>query len=112
MTGLKRKAARTAQRVGILTIGTLLCVVGVGFLTVAAWITLSLMVSVQMTALIIGAAYSGVGLLLIGITISSETPKQNGPTYSAAEQTDAPPIVQAFLHGLQAGAKAGQRYPH
>jgi hypothetical protein len=102
MFGIRKKIARTAKRAGLLTGGLLLCCVGTGFLTVSAWLGLVSLVGAQLTATIIAGAYLGVGFILIGIasrkTVETETiPQPNQP--------DTPPIVQAFMYGLQAGSK-------
>ncbi|MEJ6403694.1 hypothetical protein [Yoonia sp. 2307UL14-13] len=81
------------------------------FLTVAAWFALSALLGAEMTALCIGAAYLGAGLILIGTT-----GRGDGVDASYSEQRtaprqdpDQPPVMQAFMYGLHAGTQANQR---
>ncbi len=110
MFGIEKKVTRTAKRAGLYTGGLLLCSVGVAFMTAAAWIALATALDAQIAAIVIGCAYLGVGLVIFGVAASS--PSQEQPKAPHAEQpkapSDAPPIVQAFMYGLQAGAEANQ----
>lgn len=105
MFGIQQKMAQTAKRAGFLSGGLLLCAVGVGFLTVSVWLGLVPFVGAPLTAAIIAGGYLGVGLILIGVGAGFGHPTNQ---QSAAEppKADGPPIVQAFLHGLQAGSNA------
>lgn len=104
---IKQKAAQTAKRAGLLSAGLLLCVVAVGFLTLAAWFQLVLYVTLTQAALILAAIYAtfGVTFIVVGKSAPDEalTPAEH-PTSPPASQ--APPLVQAFLHGLEAGSRA------
>ncbi|WP_342076973.1 phage holin family protein [Yoonia sp. SS1-5] len=107
MFGIRKKAAKTAKRAGLLTGGLLLCTVGAGFLTLAGWLALVPIVSMQMTATIIAAIYLGIGLIMIGIGVRSETAADQ-PVHQPQAAADGPPILQAFMYGLQAGAQSDQ----
>ncbi|MEO1563432.1 MAG: phage holin family protein [Pseudomonadota bacterium] len=113
LTGIKQSAASAARKAGLFTGGLLCMAVGAGFLTVAAWILLTLAHGAMIAALVIGAAYFGLGLVLLGIAAtraSSHSEAAPAVARPHAQQTiDAPPLMQAFLHGLQAGANAQQR---
>lgn len=111
MFGIRKKAANTAKRAGFLTGGLLLCCVGAAFLTLAGWLTLVPLVGMQTTATIVAATYLGIGLILIGIGARSGS--DNEATKGLHDQpaqtpTSGPPIIQAFMYGLEAGARSDQ----
>ncbi|MCR9127167.1 MAG: phage holin family protein [Rhodobacteraceae bacterium] len=116
---LKTEAARTARRAGLAG-GGLLCVgAGAAFLTGAAWLLLDQLAGALVAATVIGAAYLGAGLILIGLASVRTAPSthpheaRNRPPEPRSGTTppDAPPLMQAFLFGLQAGANADRRRP-
>lgn len=102
-------AARTARKAALGLGAGIFMVVGVGFLTVAAWMLISALLSPLHAATIIGATFLGVGLILVGFAASktSDTvapePKQ-GPSRPAEEML--PQMVAAFMSGIQAGRQA------
>lgn len=109
-SSVERKAKQAARSAALLSAGGLCLTVGAGFLTVGAWIFL-VSVSDNLTAAIaIGAIYSGLGLVLIGVA-SSKGDSNGTITGQHQHQSDpqSPPLVQAFLHGMQAGADAKRR---
>lgn len=111
MFGIKAKVANTAKRAGLLSGGLLFCMVGLGFLTVAGWFALLPILGAQTTALVIAGAYFGIGLIMIGI--GSQSSDHDTKQYAVhpddqPQQSDAPPMMQAFLYGMQAGSKANQ----
>jgi hypothetical protein len=109
MFAIEQKVANTAKRAGLLSGGLLFCLVGAGFLTVAGWLALTPIIGAKLTALVIAGVYLGFGCIMIGLGTKSvgQDPVQTGkrPEADAA----APPIVQAFMFGLQAGSQAEQR---
>lgn len=107
MFGIEKKVAHTAKRAGLLSGGLLLCAIGAGFLTVAGWFALYPLVGVQNTALIFAGVYVGLGLILIGAGAhrSSSAAHQSQPQ-AHAQSGSAPAVVEAFMYGLQAGARA------
>ncbi|MGC1495678.1 MAG: phage holin family protein [Sulfitobacter sp.] len=106
MFSLKQKAAQTAKRAGLMTVGILLCAIGAGFCTAAAWLQLSVTFSATKTALIIAAIYVGIGLVLIAAGRSPSKNVEPTGAFTTETKSDAPPLMQAFLHGMQAGAHA------
>ncbi|MEW9918006.1 hypothetical protein AB2B41_00185 [Marimonas sp. MJW-29] len=102
-------AARTARKAA-LGLGAVLCLtVGIAFLTVAAWLFITSVTTALNAALIIGGAYSGVGLILIGVMSakgSAEPEGRSNASQTAAEDDIGPKIVEAFMTGLRAGQKA------
>ena len=110
MFGIEQKVAKTAKRAGLLSGGLLLCAVGTGFLTVAGWLALVPLVGVQLTAAIVAGVYLGAGFILLGLGAKDAEPEAPlKATSETVETAAAPPIVQAFMYGLQAGAHAEQR---
>ncbi len=110
---LKSKAADTAKRAGLLTGGLLATAVGVAFLTAAAWIYLASVADALTAALVIGAAFVGLGLVLVGVASSGKSHASAHEQQTQFAQTnqhhaEQPPLMQAFLHGMQAGVSATQ----
>jgi hypothetical protein len=96
-----------------MTGGLLFCLIGTAFLTIAGWLALLPLVGVQLTAVIFAGLYLGVGLILIGVSTGSH--EEPEPHAATATHGDGPPILQAFMYGLQAGAQAdhnGRRQPN
>lgn len=106
MFGIREKAANTAKRAGLLTGGVIFCAVGTAFLTVAGWLALVPIVGMQVTAVIIAAIYLGVGFILIGVGSRSHHSIEHHAPTPPPKTPEGPPIVQAFMYGLQAGARA------
>ena len=104
-------AARTARKTAI-GLGAVICIgVGAGFLTVAAWLFITSVTTALNAALIIGGAYSGVGLILIGVLSSNSQPKtETRQTHQASSSQSpddiGPKIVEAFMTGLKAGQRS------
>ncbi len=109
MFGIEEKVANTAKRAGFLSGGLLLCSVGGGFLTVAAWLALVPTVGAQLTATIIAGVYLGLGFILLGLSAKGSDQKADQTPKQTDADVAAPPIVQAFMYGLQAGAQAEQK---
>ena len=118
MTGvidhLKARSAHAARRAALGAGATALIIVGAGFLTSAAWMLLAQMQSPLFAATVIGSAYVGVGLVCIGIVLSSSdhTPASTATSHSsenAKRAADLPPLAEAFVFGLNAGLSADQR---
>ncbi|MCX7560196.1 phage holin family protein [Sulfitobacter sp. F26204] len=109
MRSIKQKAARTAKRAGLLTGAGVLMIVGTGFLTLAAWLYLTVGFSPMEAALIIAAVYFGTGLLLIGLGAREDHDADMRTDAQPAPPPEAPPLVQAFLFGMQAGTNSGRK---
>lgn len=107
----KKAAARAAVSAALLGSGALCVAAGIGFLTMALWAQLALLYGAPLASLILGAAYLGTGLIIIGVGLSksnrtSTRTAAQGSAGSSFDAGDAPPLVQAFLYGVQAGIKA------
>ena len=113
MLGIKDRMAKSARRAGLIGFGGLCCGVGAGFLTLAGWLAFVPLFGTTTAAMILAGVYLGFGLIFIAAG-SGETHKAYHPT-PEAEQAEAPPnappLVQAFLFGMQAGvgAEKGRR---
>ncbi len=108
MFGLKEKAKDSARRAGLVSAGGLFLFMGLGFLTLAGWFFLIASFPPLEAALILAIAYFGLGFILIAVGTRSNSPHpEHGRHHAQEGQSDAPPLVQAFLYGMQAGAKAG-----
>ncbi|MDU9005799.1 phage holin family protein [Sedimentitalea todarodis] len=108
---LKKAAARAALKTAMLSGGAVCVLVGIGFLTMALWMYLTVLYGAILASLIVGMAYLGVGLIVMGFSVAKPThePAANAkprPDEAPMDTSDAPPLVQAFLYGMQAGMKA------
>ena len=121
LTQIKHTATKAARKAGLMTGGLLCVVIGLGFLTVAAWLYLAAAIDRPSAAMIIGAIYAGLGLLLVGFAslkspTSSESKSRFDPLRDAESQakpaTNSSPLMQAFLFGLQAGTSASSASRH
>ncbi|MEM9583782.1 MAG: hypothetical protein AAGA08_11755 [Pseudomonadota bacterium] len=109
LDALKSKAACTAKRAGLLSGGLLMLSVGTAFLTVAAWIYLTSLADALTAATVIGAVYCGLGFVLFGwASTGTGRTKEHTVTEARSHATTEhhPPLMQAFLHGMQAGVNA------
>lgn len=108
--------ARQAARAAVLsTIGAILCLVGVGFLTSALWIIIEIEYGALMAALLIGGLYLVLGgaILAFGRNSQSDAPPAH-PGAAAHDPHTAPPppkdpifqMAEGFAVGLQAGRQA------
>ncbi|MBL3701488.1 DUF1705 domain-containing protein [Sulfitobacter sp. BDSS02] len=117
LNGVKQAAADAARTAALLSVGLLILLIGLGFLTLAAWIYLSITYDALTASLIIGCCYAGVGLIFIAVALMSNgssrrhAVRQQQRVQAAASSVPpkSPPLVQAFLYGMQAGLNAGAR---
>ncbi|EPX79470.1 hypothetical protein thalar_02295 [Litoreibacter arenae DSM 19593] len=80
---------------------------GVAFLTVAAWLFLVSVSDALTAAVVLGAAYLGLGLVLIGFAQSSKPPvpePEAEPRSGSHVNPKQPPLMQAFIYGMEAGS--------
>ena len=104
MHSIRHQAARTAQQAGLITGGMLICAVGVGFLTLSAWLLLVSLTDPAYAALIIAGTYLGVGAILVGLSGRSGSPNMAHSSAQGDQQVSS--LVEAFLYGLNAGRQA------
>ena len=82
--------------------------VGLIFWTIAAWLFLVTVTTVQITALIIGSVYCGAGLIgfaLIG-SRKPHDPRANAVPDPAPRPADVDGLMGAFVTGMNAGVQA------
>ena len=110
MLGVKHKIAGAARTTGFVTAGTVLGMVGTGFLTVATWIYLQATFDALVAASTIGCVYLGLGFLLLGVGLSSSSSRKRseGDPQTGAPQAESPAqlVVLSFLQGLEQGQQA------
>ena len=118
VTAIRDRSARAARRALIFIFGQAFLLVGIGFLTSAAWIMLKEVYSAAAASVILSGFYAGVGLIAIAIASSSARRElrasNHPPQQDPAEppQTGVtPPLVQAFLTGFNAALAARGRGP-
>ena len=109
MQHLRASVARAARTAMLSATGAFMLLIGLMFLTLAAWLYLVTVTTALTAALILGAAYLGVGFLLLAIAGS----RDNSPSSRQPEADSGHPehdglknLVMAFLAGITAGQKA------
>lgn len=106
----ERRAEAFSHRLALEAAGVLCGAIGAGFLTVAAWLALIAIGDARFAALVIGAFYSGAGLLFWAIALRRKA------TAHRRLETDDPykpfaDIAQGFATGLKAGRTAARPEP-
>lgn len=107
---VEHRAAKLSRRVVLGLAGAVTLAVGLGFLTVSAWLVLAALNGTVFAAGVIGTAYAGIGLILLALAAA-------GP---ARQDEEAPPedrygpfvqMATGFAAGLEAGRAARDRAP-
>ncbi len=101
----------TARKTGLGLMGSVLLMVGLGFLTTAAWIVLEAEYGAATAALVLGCIYTGLALVAFAATGSKK------PQARTAQERGHPPssspmslVLTAFLDGLGSGYKARDEF--
>ncbi len=111
---VESKVARVGKK-AVIGLGAGLCLgVGVAFLTVAAWLLLVAVADALTAATVIGVTYLGAGLILLGVVLTGGNSGTDRTAHNAAtgpEQgaAEVPPLMAAFLHGMNAGARTANQ---
>jgi len=100
---VKYAAASAARKAALLTAGLLLLGIGLGFLTAAMWIVLSLAYGTLTAAAVLGAGYFGLGFIVLALASS---PRRRAVVPPAPVHNR---LMEAFLAGLQAGTRPSRR---
>lgn len=113
LSAIEDKVAQVGRRAALGLSAGIFIAVGLGFATTALWIVLAETLSSLHAAGIIAMIYIGIALILIGMMIGSpKSANHTAPKAMPPEQpsppSNAPPLVQAFLFGLQAGTDAAK----
>ena len=108
---IDQKIARAGRKAALGLASVACLAVGAGFLTLAAWIWLVALTDPLVASIVIGCVYLGVGFILLGCVRLSGGPVAAAPRpQAAASETpatpDMPPLMAAFIHGMQAGAQS------
>ena len=101
----RAEAAQTAKSAAFGFAGSVLLCVGVGFWTAAAWMFLVTLTTVLNTAVILGAVYSGAGLIAFGLAAAKRHKSAKPSPAQEASQPTIESFLAAFVTGLTAGSK-------
>lgn len=107
-------ARLAAQRAAFNAFGAILLLIGIGFLTVAAWIGLAAAFGTLIAALVIGCVFVGLGLLFMAMaSIRRLLPPAAPAPAAAAAPVGMAGLVGALVQGIGAGivASAAMRKP-
>jgi uncharacterized membrane protein YcjF (UPF0283 family) len=109
---IQATATRTAHT-AVLGLGAAISLfVGLGFLTAAAWLLLTTLTTSLIATVILGAAYSGIGFLLLAVMSMRSREKRRAraaalaATASSTTAGNMTAVIAAFMTGLSAGKKA------
>ena len=107
---IRHKAQWHARQTVMLTVGGVLMAIGGGFIVAAAWIGLAPLLGVLGTALVLGAAFAGAGLIVLAMRSARPEPKVEGMDERLRQMSggsdmfrpggDFPPVMEAFLFGV------------
>lgn len=108
MFGVQAKIEDAARRAAFFSVGGVLCAVGAGFMTVAAWILLATSYDTQTAAFVIGCVYLGAGFVMLGLgTGKRRHHRRPAPAKSHLPQEDLSPlqlVAVAFIQGFEQGS--------
>lgn len=110
--GAKNMIAETARKTALGLLGAVFLVVGLGFLTAAAYIALAAVRDVQFACLVIGLAYVGLALVLFAVAGARRRPQRPNRPPAPSSYDEAHPmasVIAAFLEGMAAGAGRGRK---
>ncbi|MGZ2259778.1 phage holin family protein [Roseobacter sp. A03A-229] len=107
---LRRSVRQAAQRFALGSIGALMGLAGLGFLSAAALMLLLTLTDPIMACAIMGGAFLGVGLLMMAVAGASgreDKHLRHQPPQTQAEEM--PPLAAAFMQGMAQGMAQQQR---
>ena len=107
MFAFEQRLASLARKTAWGAAGAVLTLVGIAFLTVAAWLLLAAAQSALFAATVIGCVYLGVGA--IALALSARSPHSPTANTTAQQVGDLSPlqlVAVSFLQGLEQGARA------
>lgn len=116
LTGLKSAAAETARRTVFGIAGGIALLIGILFLTIAAWIALVNVADELTAAIVLGIAYLGLGAIFLAFAMARRHRDIAPPvSHSAATQTVQDGNVfrgmaAAFFEGIGAGLTARDQF--
>lgn len=105
---IEARISTALRRTAFGAAGVVLALVGLAFLTMAAWIGLAAALGAASAALVIGGAYLGLGCIFMAVAaLSGARPERH-----VQPSDPMPDLVNAFVAGLGHGANARERYDH
>lgn len=106
---LRHTIRDTAQRFALGSVGALMGLAGLGFLSASALMLLLTVTDPITACAIMGGAFLGVGLLMMVAARSSGTHHRRETHASGNQQAaDMPPIAAAFMQGMAQGMAQGR----
>lgn len=103
-----RDSARHSAKTAAISVGAAVAIaVGLAFWTAAGWIFLLTLTTSLNAAIIIGALYTGAGL--IGFAIASMRGSRTPPPPQPAQPHQGPPTIESFITAFMTGVTAGSR---
>jgi len=99
------KAERKAKKGAAGFAAALLVGVGLGFLTVAAWLVLAQMQGPIFAATILGCAYAGLGISALGLLAFNGPARRASPPAPQPQDLSIAAVMEAFLVGMSAGQR-------
>ncbi len=105
---LKRSATTLALNTVTGVLGGIVALIGVGFLTAAFWLRLSVAYGPQIAGSAIGAIYLVVGCVVLALPRlrNGRGHAANAPQHTTPEPTPMQSLVVAFMQGLDAAILA------
>ena len=101
----RAQASHSAQSAGIGVFAGLAMAVGLAFWTGACWFFLLTLTTPLNACLIIGAVYTGAGMIGFSIVSMRSRKPQPPPTPVKRPEATMEALIGAFLSGLDAGAR-------
>lgn len=104
---IKSALTRAGLLAGLGLAAALMALTGAGFLTAAAWYALLPQVGIVFAALIIGLTFLVLGLILVLVITRDRSDHAAPPdAHLTPKAAQTPPLMEAFLFGLQTGSNA------
>jgi hypothetical protein len=103
LRSLRASVADLARRSALGLAGALFLVLGLGFGVAAAWQGLAMWQGPLAAALILGAIFLGVGLILLAFARGEPAAPKAAP--AAGQPDPMARVVDAFFEGVEAGAR-------
>lgn len=107
MFGLEHKVEKAARTAVAFSVGGVLTMIGAGFLTAAGFMLLSELRSPLFATTVIGAIYTGLGLIVIA---SGTAKRDSKPAPQTPKGTDALSPMQlvavSFIQGIEEGRRS------
>lgn len=105
MQFLENKVKKAARKGAAFSVGTVIFLVGVGFLTVAAWILLSTWHDALFAATVIGLGYCGLGAIAMGFALRSGKATRLETVKVEQQLSPLQLVLLSFLDGFEQGRR-------